>query len=554
MNRKKIGFFILLMAGVLLTVVLFLNPILEKSLDNYLRKKIEIRQAKPTYSFTYEDLDLNITTSRITLTNFRMSPLEEYRQAFMGSETNEKALKELSINEVTIQGIGLMNFLWDKKIDIGEIRIDSVRMDLYVAEVPVSQAKKEKESEGFSLEGINLPGITKLSLGSFILENLRFTQIKVDSRDTLISLASGGGSIEGLGMKNISEAKASFFEPDLADLTLLLNSVKLDLRENLYSMGYEKLKYTFASRSMEINSLSFNPREERNVFREKNYYSYEIYSASLKKLMLKDFELDDYLNQGVVAIREMHLDSLNLEIFRDKTKPFNTARKVKFLNKKMAALKFPLHIGSIAVENSYLKYVEQAEIGKTPLVVDFTDLELEVDYLTSLPDSLTTSKPLKIDLTAKLDRAIPVDINVELPYNSNNFHVLGHTEGASDFTNLNKTVLPAIGLQFISGRLDGLWFDIQGSPLSLSGSLTLLYHDLKVEIHKSDNEKKKTLSWATNALLKKSNPKPNGHTVIGEIHAQRIPYKGLGNFIWKGVQSGIVNSLNPIGKNRVDKN
>jgi hypothetical protein len=39
--------------------------------------------------------------------------------------------------------------------------------------------------------------------------------------------------------------------------------------------------------------------------------------------------------------------------------------------------------------------------------------------------------------------------------------------------------------------------------------------------------------------------------VVGLIEAERIPYKGLGNFIWKGVQSGLVNSLNPVGKRRV---
>jgi hypothetical protein len=146
-----------------------------------------------------------------------------------------------------------------------------------------------------------------------------------------------------------------------------------------------------------------------------------------------------------------------------------------------------------------------------------------------------------------------VDVQIRMPYNSSTFTVTGRTEGTSNFANLNKTVLPAIGLQFKSGRLDGLRFDIRGTPASLSGSLTMLYHDLDVELHKENQEKAKTLSWAANALLKKSNPKPNGNIIVGEIQTERVYYKGLGNFLWKGVQSGIVNSLNPFGKRRIVK-
>ena len=79
------------------------------------------------------------------------------------------------------------------------------------------------------------------------------------------------------------------------------------------------------------------------------------------------------------------------------------------------------------------------------------------------------------------------------------------------------------------------------------------YHDLTVEIDKPDHQKKKTLSWVANTVLKKSNPHHNGRLIIGEIAFDRIPYKGLGNFAWKGVQSGLVNSINPFGNHRVIK-
>jgi hypothetical protein len=90
-----------------------------------------------------------------------------------------------------------------------------------------------------------------------------------------------------------------------------------------------------------------------------------------------------------------------------------------------------------------------------------------------------------------------------------------------------------------------------GNPWTLNGNLTLLYHNLDVALYKEHHKKRKTLSWAANVLLKKSNPKPNGRTVVSEIHTERVPYKGLANYLWKGLESGIINSLNPFGKHKV---
>lgn len=554
-SKKKILIGVLagLVVVVLLVITGIINPFLEKTLDRYAREQIRFLQETPTYAFGYEDLDVNIMQERVTLYNFSMEPLEEFKAAFMAGENEVKSIKKLKVNEVTIEGIGLLNFLWDKSIQISAIRIDSVALDLLLSERSKDLPKKEKKEGGLSLEGIQLPGIQELALGSFSLGNFSLHQMNLQDKDTLISFTSEGGRLEGLGMKKDSEAETALFVPELEGLTLFLDKEKLDLRKNLYTMGFEQLKYTFASQDLEIQDLSFQPREDRQTFRKNNAYSFEIYTARLKALNLIRFDLNGFLNDGAVSIAKMQLDSLDFEIFRDKTKPFNTEKRAKLLNQKMVALDFPFSVDTVSVSRAYLAYTELVEDGKDPLVVDFSDLELRITNLTSMTEGLPDSQPLELELIGKLDRAIPVDVQIRMPYNSSTFTVTGRTEGTSNFANLNKTVLPAIGLQFKSGSLDGLRFDMRGTPTSLAGNLTLRYHDLDLELFKDNKEQAKTLSWAANTLLKSSNPKPNGNIIVGEIRTERVPYKGLGNYLWKGVQSGIINSLNPLGKRRIVK-
>lgn len=559
MSQKKkrrnilIGIIVLVLVGLFIAAKGLINPILETTLDAYLREKLEVRWTSPTYRFSYEDLDIDIVSQRITFTDFRMSPLDEYRELLLKDTTGGKALRTIKADEITVEGIGLMNFLWDKTIEIDEIDVSAVHMDLLVPPKIKKTSKEIAEPKGTAIEGIRLPGIKKLSLGRFNLGGFEMHQIRKGTSDTLLSFHSDGGTLDGMSLINAEGDDKSYFEPNMQDLVLQLNAQVLNLKKALYQVSITQLKYSYDSEDLEVRDIIFAPREDRQSFRDKSQYSYEIYDATVQSLFLEDFNLDRFLDQGIVFLKKMELDSLNLNIFRDKTKPFNTDKRVLLLNQKMEALDFPLHIGAIEVNNSYLQYTEQSDYSKPPLVLDFSDLQVKLSRLTSVPDSLQTEKPLEIELSAKLDRSVPVVVNLTMPYSQKPFRLSGHTEKASSFASLNKTVLPALGLQFTSGSLDGLDFHMTGTPYAVKGELTMRYHDLTVEIDKPDHQKKKTLSWVANTVLKKSNPHHNGRLIIGEIAFDRIPYKGLGNFAWKGVQSGLVNSINPFGNHRVIK-
>ena len=139
-----------------------------------------------------------------------------------------------------------------------------------------------------------------------------------------------------------------------------------------------------------------------------------------------------------------------------------------------------------------------------------------------------------------------------MPYNSpdHTFYSSGHTKGTADFEKLNPTVYPAIGMKFKNGKLDGINFNFSGNSTRTKGELTMLYEDLEVELFKKNDSENKTISWVANTFVKKSNPNKSGKTIVGQIDFERIKYKGIGNYLWKSIQSGIVNSMAPFGKHK----
>ena len=141
-----------------------------------------------------------------------------------------------------------------------------------------------------------------------------------------------------------------------------------------------------------------------------------------------------------------------------------------------------------------------------------------------------------------------------MPYKTDAFYVSGSTKNTADFTHLNPIIFPALGMKFENGTLDGVQFNFKGNSKESEGELTMLFEDLEVEIFKKNLSENKKVSWIANAFMKRSNPNKNGRTVTADINFERLKYKQFANYIWKSIQSGVVNSIMPFGKRRKTKN
>ena len=78
--------------------------------------------------------------------------------------------------------------------------------------------------------------------------------------------------------------------------------------------------------------------------------------------------------------------------------------------------------------------------------------------------------------------------------------------------------------------------------------MTMLFDNLDAAVLKKDQlEENKTFSFLANAAIKDSNPSKNGRVSVAEIEFDRTMYKGFGNYLFKTVESGLVNSVYPFG-------
>lgn len=529
------GFLLLGLSG-----VFWLNPLLEAVMEEYVDRKIVLHSAALGYNLDYRELDLEIFSEKLHLKQVKARLIAD--SAGMAGT----GLGTLQIGRVSLSGINLSNFLWDDALDIQRISVDTLSLNM------PRRDSADIRTGGSGLDSISLPGIDRVLLSRFELDHFRMNLLEPDGMDTISTFYGNQLLVDGILLDRNSSKTGESLVPDLQDLELQLNKQRYTLRDARYELYFDRFHYRHTDRSVRVDSLRFRPLATAEDLAGSQLYSFETYQGWFSRLEIRDFNLDRLLGQGELKLGAILIDSLHAEIFRDKRLPYDTDDRVALPDETLLQIGYPLRIDSVVLKSSHLVYREKLRDTGPEVLVEFPVLEGRIANLVSADFPGERRDTLKIDLNGNLLGTLPFYLNLQMPYATDDFFMKGTTLGSSGLHELNPTIYPAIGMRFSGGSLDRMHFNAAGNSGYMGGELTMHYTDLEVAFIKEDGSRKKTLSWLANTVIRNSNPNPRGRTIVGAIAFERVPYKGVWNYIWKGVQSGVENTLNPLGNRHAE--
>jgi hypothetical protein len=107
-------------------------------------------------------------------------------------------------------------------------------------------------------------------------------------------------------------------------------------------------------------------------------------------------------------------------------------------------------------------------------------------------------------------------------------------------------------MKIANGKLDRITFAFTGNDNKSQGWMEFLYHDLNVELLRKNPEKQWGFaSLLANSMALSNNPAPGKGLKTVEIAYERDKNKGLINYIWKTIQSGMVRTIVPSNKHTI---
>jgi hypothetical protein len=528
--------------GVIAILILSINIILGSIVSKVVNKQLEKINKKGVVIIKIEDVNIDIITSSLTLKNMSVSPDSLSFENFKVGKANKPTFSKIFLKKLKIKGFSIFKILLFDEIIAKKIIVDGMKLTLYKSNL---YHKKKATKKPISIDSIFIEGVKKIDLSKIEFFNLDFEIIDIQKNEPLFSYTLKECEIDGIDLDTDDN---NYFKLNKEDLKINLKKQQFNLTNGNYAILFDEINYNYGENSISISNFKFKPTISKFKLAQTYKYNKEVFTVETKKINFYGFYLDSILNTGTVIIDSLVVDALNLDIFKNQTKPFDLNKRPKFINQTLKNLEQPINIGLVIVKNSVFKYQEKHKNSKELMTVDITDFNAEINFITSIKDSLKTAKELTINLKGNLCKVAPVNIDIFMPYNTwnNSFSFTGSV-GKGNFTAFNQAIYPATGLKFKDGTLNSIQFNVQGTPTKTNGKMSMLYSGLKANLA-SEKKQKKGLNWLANSILLTENPSEKGKLRIALIEFERVQYKGFGNLLWKSVMSGLVNTVVPFGK------
>lgn len=463
-------------------------------LNIFAKQKIENRLQELDAPISYADLGVNIYTNR-----YRLEEVQTQQARF-----------SLGAKDIIFTGVSYSSLLFG-----GELKIDKLEVrEPQIIYFKGAEAEEDKSSD------------EQIRIGEILLSNGNFSSKENDTSTTNSIYVS------------FSEVKLEPLDQNIDDFefenyNVELDSVYLKMNEEHYidmgSVGAENGNISITDFAI----VPFFPKAEfdQQIPYEKDRIDLKVPDISLEKFKLEG--LNDTLHVGS---SKMTISDAFLEIYRNKLLKDDERRKPLY-NELLREAPVKLDIEKILVENSEIIYEEQIQEGREAAVIRFTDVSAEIKNLSNLraADSI---QPV-ITANASFMRGTPVHLNWTFPVfeAGNNFNISGGF-GALEGEALDPFLVPALDLQ-ARGDINSIDFSFKGNEDTMTGTFTLNYDELEVELLKEEGEEKRSFLSAIANLFVKNEAEPEDES-IGVV---RNKQRSFWNYVWLGLREGFMETV-----------
>jgi hypothetical protein len=334
-----------------------------------------------------------------------------------------------------------------------------------------------------------------------------------------------------------------------------LSDITLHSESGLYDMGIADFSANKQDSTIIIKGFRMIPKYDKKEFSRKLAFQNDRFDVNIGKIDVERIGFRRLLAGQPLNISSIRIDSLDADIYRDKNVLADLNRFPPFYNESFLKISLPVMVDSVMITNSRIKYGEVAEEKTTAGEITLENFNLSTFGLSNQVTDSTRIHEMRLFINAKVMGEGTLNVEVALPLEGklHNFECKGSV-GAMKLSPLNGMLEPSINMTFKGGTVDRLTFDFTANDNVSKGWMEFLYSDLDVVLLKKDQGKEwGVVSFLANSMTLSNNPAPGKGLKIVEIGYERDKNKGIINYVWKTIQSGMVHTILPIKKYQINR-
>ena len=529
--------------GIVLSLALMLllgSVLISKILSQKVVQLLE-EQNLENLHVSIEKTKFSLFDRSLVFTGLHLGPTDDAFEKLKKNQLEKKSLQKVSVSRIKFKGIHLSTLLFSRKLRINKMILDD----------PLYQhfSNEEKQTSKKPKKLVELDSIQLKELNGFQLDLINVTNLKVQMIDLVnnkVSFENKPLNFEVSGFK-LEQTTPNYFKLAPVKDVFEMTRIKVEFPQIKYHFSIDALKYHFGEDHLQILNLKYKPTVNKLTLSNSYIFNTEVYDLVINDVKIFNPSFEKIFDNEGLFIDSIQLSKLDLHVYKDKRKPFDLNKRPMLPHQKLKTLKMPLLIHKVSLTESELVYEERLEHKDILMKATMNELNINLFNITSIEKYREV--PLKIDLNAQFMNKANLNVDMILPLadDQNTFFFSGYL-GPSKMSFYDSAIIPALGLKILNGNIESISFQGSANNYTSKGTMTMKYHDLEAEVFKRKSVGKNDfLTWSVNNLLHKSNPGKNGELREATMKFERVIYKGFGNYFWKTVQNGIVNSIAPFG-------
>ena len=515
-------------------------------INNYLEKTVTSKlngllgnQNNTEYQLTMGSISSSIFRSRLIIDSIHIHSTVDisHRRA-------HKQLFNVALDRLTFEGISFTALLFNKSIVIDGIVYDNLRIMSTATDLKSDSntSRKRSTTSYFIADDINSIDVSKMTFRNTVF-NLE-QPINTIQNNLIFHTTPLNFQMDDLSLKKANDGK--FYLKDIeVDFNLDKGSVLFD-KQN-YKLSFDNFHASVTDQLIKAKNITIYPTLNEKLLADKFQYSQEIYHTSFDTLAITGVDLSSFLINKTFTSSSIDLSGFDVSIYKDKRKPQNKLKKIKLPISHLKQLTFPISIDHVNIRNSKITVREQIPHKDTIVQFYINRINAQINNIKNYSNE---NLNLNMSLQGRLMGNAPVRLKLEnsLSKKDNKMFWEGYV-GSFKFHTLDKVLYPILGLKILSGELHKIDFKFESDDIQSKGEMTMLYKNLHASILKSKKSSENhLLTSIANGLIRKSNPNKRGKIKTVRMNFKRDEFKGLGSYLWKTIQNGIINTITPVRK------
>lgn len=447
------------------------------------------------------------------------------------------------VEEIKLTGLKPWTIIFSKKLNIHQISVKNPLIEILHEKHVYNTIGKAKTPYQIISKFVNSFSVDKINLQNISLTytNLSKSKRTKSSKIESLDLEMSNFLIDSLSHKDT----ARFYYTK--ECSIRLKKLAFPSADSLNTLRLDSLAFSSKNRSLIIQKIALQPHYKPIIYGNKSNGNDRI-EILCEAIKISEIDVEKLFEEKKIYAQELSIDHGNMAIFADE-RPFKRPFKLNYRSyphQVFSKLNLKCFIKTIKLQRIDITFSQYNPETRLTGSLYFDTIKGKITNVTNDTLPLQQNPICEAYLWMRFMKKNPVNLaftfNLKDPNGA--FRCKGEVK-SMPFSDLNQVTYALAKAKLESGVLDRFSFDLQGNKFGLNGPITLLYHDLKVNLWKEQQDTKlmkkmKFLSFlANNSVLKSSNPfkrKP-AKTVIADY--QRDPQKGFFSVLWRTLLEGI---------------